>query len=79
MPRKPEIKEVTAPSKNEIVLKIAVARAGLQYLSLLYVQGWSLVLKPSTEPRKRKITTAKTPMNIETYLYSVKRNEVAPV
>jgi hypothetical protein len=36
------------------------------------------VLNPSTEPRKRKITTAKIDMKIPTYWYSVKRNDVAP-
>jgi hypothetical protein len=43
------------------------------------VQGWLLVLNPSTEPRKRKMTTAKIDMKIPTYWYSVKRNDVAPV
>jgi len=43
------------------------------------VQGWLFVLNPSTEPRKRKITTAKIDMKIPTYWYSVKRNDVAPV
>jgi hypothetical protein len=69
---------VIAPSKKDAVLKSALKRAGLQYLSLLYVQGWLFVLNPSTEPRKRKITTAKIDMKIPTYWYSVKRNDVAP-
>ena len=71
--------DVTPPSRKDMVLKIAVASAGLHNLVLSYVQGWWLVLNPSTEPRKRNIKTAKATMKIPTYLYSVKRKEVAPV
>lgn len=78
MPRKPERTEVRAPSKKAIVLKVALARAGLQRFPLLYVHGSLWVLKPLTEPRKRKMMAPKTPMKILRYLYSVKRNEVAP-
>lgn len=37
------------------------------------------MLNPSTDPRKRNIRIAKMPMNNPTYLYSVKRKDVAPV
>jgi len=67
IPRKPDTTDVTAPSRKATVLKIAVKRAGLHCLVLSYVQGWFFVLKLSTEPRKRKINTAKATMNIPTY------------
>uniref|UniRef100_A0A7C9D4K6 Uncharacterized protein n=1 Tax=Opuntia streptacantha TaxID=393608 RepID=A0A7C9D4K6_OPUST len=78
IPRKPEITEVMAPSKKDTVLKMAVARAGLHLLVLSYVHAWLLVLKPSTDPRKRKISTANATMKTPTYWYSVKRKDVAP-
>lgn len=71
--------EVMPPSRKDMVLKMAVASAGLQSLLLSYVHCWSLVLKPSMEPRNTKIRTAKTAMKTLTYWYSVKRKEVAPV
>ncbi|KAF5808255.1 hypothetical protein HanXRQr2_Chr04g0143321 [Helianthus annuus] len=71
--------EVIAPSRNAIVLKAAVASAGLHIWWTLYVHFWLFVLKPSTEPRKRKIKIAKTTMKIPTYWYSVNKKEVAPV
>jgi hypothetical protein len=69
MPRNPERTEVRAPSKKASVLKAALARAGLQRLPMLYVQGSLLVLNPLTEPRKRKIMAAKTHMKTLRYLY----------
>lgn len=79
IPRKPDTTEVTAPSKKDMVLNRAVARAGLQVLVVSYVQAWLFVLNPSTDPRKRKIKIAKATMNTPTYWYIVKRKEVAPV
>ena len=78
IPRKPETTEVTAPSKNDIVLNVAVAKAGLQVFVLSYEHGWGLVLKPSTDPRNTKINAANNIIKMPTYLYSVKRKEVAP-
>ena len=67
-----------APRKKAIVLKMALARAGLHICPLLYVQGSLLVLKLLTEPRNRKIMAPNAPMNTTRYLYWVNRNEVAP-
>lgn len=78
MPRKPDRTEVKAPSKKAIVVKRALAKAGLQRFPLLYVQASLSVLNPLTEPRKRKIITLKTPVKTPRYLYSVNKKEVAP-
>lgn len=78
MPRKPERVEVRAPSKKAMVLKIAFTRAGLHIIPVLYVQGSCLVLKPLTEPWKRKMMVLNTPMTTLRYLYCGNKNDVAP-
>ncbi|KAM1994428.1 hypothetical protein ACFX1R_011459 [Malus domestica] len=78
IPRNPERTDVKAPSKKATVLKKALASAGLHMLPVLYVQGSLLVLKPFTEPRKRKMMALKTPTKMLRYLYWVNRKEVAP-
>lgn len=78
IPRKPERAEVRPPSKKAMVVKKALAKAGLQIFSLLKVQGSLSVLKLLTDPRKRKMIAPNTTMNMPRYLYSVNRKDVAP-
>jgi hypothetical protein len=44
----------------------------------VYWHGWLAVLNRCTDPRKRKIATAKITVKAARYLYWVKRNEFAP-
>ena len=61
-----------------MALNVALASAGLQVRPLVYWHGRLSVLNRCTEPRKRKITTAKIAVKAARYLYCVKRNELAP-
>ena len=66
MPRKPERTEAKDP-KQECNDKEGISQCLFTYIPVL-------VLKPLTEPRKRKVTP-NTPVKIPRYLYSENRDK----